>query len=192
MYNPFIDKPKKYIIIEGEKFAVKTDFELWVRLLIASGRQDADELTAAIIDILNGVPSIDISQSLIDWLNQFEGKNEPPKKGKAKKKAENKQAFDFDYDGAVIFAELWQYYPSLMQRGINYFEGIALIHQIIQKGYTESELSRRAFARCGDFSKMEQKEREQWLKLRNEYALPNEVKEQEEKLKMIDELFYNS
>lgn len=69
----------------------------------------------------------------------------------------------------MIYCELWEHYPNLMQRGISFPEGMELVKLLIANDKTA--LHHRAFARIGDFSKMDREQKKYWQRERAKYAL---------------------
>lgn len=171
MFNALVDSPAEYIVIGEEKIKVNTGFIPWMKALISSIRKDEKMMEEALVEIFGEIPKINpefITVAMVKWMTQFD---EKIKTKEDKNETEQKDSIDWDKDGSIIFSELWQFYPDLMKRGINFFEGLELINRIVGKGREQSELSMRVFARCGDFSKMGKDERAAWQKLRRQYAI---------------------
>lgn len=184
--NLLISKAPGYIEIGGKKLSIKTDFELWVSFVVSCENNDADGILAAILNIFEELPTNqeEFIQACINWMfpdNEKENKNV----------TENNNTlfqtpFDFEEDGNVIYCELWEYFPHLMERGISFHEGMELIKLLLHNENTE--LWHRAFARCGDFSKMDKEQQKYWQKQRAQYRIKKSRISQEDK----DKWLYNA
>lgn len=167
--NLLVSKPLDYINVEGLKLNIKTDFSIWVGFLIAVDKKDNKKILAALGEIFETIPSetdpVQLIQAMKGWISQS-GPDVQDNKGE---KISSSRAFDFDVDGNVIYCELWEYFPHLMERGITYHEGIELIKLLIANDNTI--LHHRAFARCGDFSKMDKEQKKYWNRERARYAI---------------------
>lgn len=176
--NLLTEKAPDYITVRGVNIKIKTDFTLWVRFIIACENQDAEKLGKALFDIFGGVPQAEFKGEIISavmaWLI---GGKEGDKKGAAS--SSGAAAFDFETDGSVIYCELWEYFPGLMKRGISYHEGMELIKLLLQNENTA--MWHRAFARCGDFSKMSKEQKSFWQQERAKYALSAKKRIQNQK-----------
>ena len=183
--NLLIDNAPDYIVIGGKKIKINTSFSAWVKFVIASKKDDIEMVFRALMDIFDELPNEPpdkVLKACMDWMFCTE-KNEVQQKEAPKRKSSS-EAYDFEVDGNVIYCELWEYFPQLMQRGITYHEGIELIKILLQKDKTL--LSERAFARCGDFSKLDKEHKKMWQKRRAMWAIPNTSQ------KSIDDVFSNA
>lgn len=165
--NLLTDKPPDFIWVGGRKLKIKTEFSLWVKFLIAAKNNDTEALTEILLlnfpELPAGICANDLIAPLSDWLWQCE------KHTSGTKEAGAGSAFDFEEDGNVIYCELWEHYPNLMQRGISFPEGMELVKLLIANDKTA--LHHRAFARVGDFSKMDREQKKYWQRERAKYAL---------------------
>lgn len=166
--NLLVNSDPEYITVKGIQIPIKTDFELWVSLLIAADNNDLKMLQEAVGGILGGIPSpkyqLDVISAMLAWVSgQEKGTDD------GEKASSGATALDFEIDGSVIYCELWQHFPHLMEKGISYHEGIELIKLLIHDENTM--LWHRVFARCGNFSKMTTDERAYWNKERGRYAI---------------------
>lgn len=183
--NLLMQTSPDYITVGAEKIPIKTDFFLWVRFVAAFEKGDGEGLIKSIFLIAGDNVKINDAfiTACISWLF--------PESGKAKKKAKKSAgaqsaAFQFEADGNVIFCELWQYFPALMQRGISFHEGIELIKLLLHNEKTM--LWHRAFARCGSFEGMSKEQQKYWNRQRRIYKIKDGSISQEE----LDRRLYNS
>ncbi|MCI9085767.1 MAG: hypothetical protein HFE51_05015 [Clostridia bacterium] len=172
--NLLTDKTPDYLHIEGERLKIKTDFTLWAKFLIVTDEDDPIAIVNILEDIFDEIPTNIEPKTLIkhieDWLWQCEEKT-----FNTEQSLNSKQPFDFLADGNIIFCELWEYFPHLMQQGISFPQGLELIKLLISNEKTV--LHHRAFARCGDFSKMDKDMKAYWQKERAKYKLKSENNE---------------
>lgn len=166
--NLLTDKTPYYLEIGGDKLKIKTDFSLWVKFLIVIDENDPTAIMNILGDIFGKIPTNIEPKVLIkhikDWLWQCEEKTFDTEQSTT-----GKQPFDFLADGNIIFCELWEYFPHLMQQGISFPQGLELIKLLISNDNTV--LHHRAFARCGDFSKMDKDMKAYWQKERAKYKI---------------------
>ena len=168
--NLLIEKAPGFITVGGRKIRIDTSFNVWVRFFVAYDKQDEKDMAAILQDIfLDGIPQTNLQETVsacAKWLfpddyDKCEGNSSENKNGA--------QAFDFTMDGNIIYCELWEYFPHLMERGITFHEGIQLIKILMSNDNTM--LYHRAFARCGDFSKMDKEQKRYWQKERAKWAI---------------------
>lgn len=166
--NLLIKNAPDYITAGGKKLYIRTDFNLWVRFLIACKNRDDDEIADSITAIVKGeIPrgkeaQAEFAKACFSWLSA--GKEQG-----AQQSQTGQAAFDFEQDGSVIYCEMWEYFPHLMQRGISFHEGIEIIQTLLHNDSTM--LWHRAFARCGDFSALSKNEKKYWTKERAKYTI---------------------
>lgn len=167
--NLLVESPSDFIKVGGSKLKMKTDFVIWVRFLIAIEGDSGETALRVLNDIFGEIPpDLDVSEltaAIMDWLYQARERVKIETNGRAASKA----AFDFSVDGNVIFCELWEYFPHLMERGISFQAGLELIKLLISNENTM--MHHRAFARCGDFSKLGKEHKQYWLGERAKYAI---------------------
>lgn len=163
--NLLIENAPDFIEVGGIKLKIKSDFTLWVRFIIALEKQDIEQINLILNEIFGEIPlNIDEAEflnSISEWLWQ---KDET----ESKTMHSTKKAFDFGMDGSIIFCELWEHFPHLMKNNITFHQGIELVRLLMSNENTV--LHHRAFARCGDFSKMDKEQRKYWLKERSKYS----------------------
>lgn len=166
--NLLTDKPPDYLSIGGNTLKIKTDFSLWVKFLVVTDDDDLAAIMNILDDIFDEIPTHIEPKVLIkhikDWLWQCEEKT-----FNTEQFSHGKQPFDFSADGNIIFCELWEYFPHLVQQGISFPQGLELIKLLISDDRTV--LHHRAFARCGDFSKMDKDMKAYWQKERAKYKI---------------------
>lgn len=179
--NLLIEKAPDYIVVGGKKAKIDTSFGVWVEFFIACNSKDDNRILAAVKKVFpGGIPSFDaeeIISACLKWLFPPQNDN---KTGNVSKQKNTSQAFDFEIDGNVIYCELWEYFPHLMKRGITFHEGMELIRLLMHNDKTM--LWHRAFARCGDFSKMDKEQKSYWTRQRAIWTIP-------ETDKNIDDIF---
>lgn len=167
--NLLIENAPDFIEVGGKKLTIKTDFTIWVKFLIAI-EENNEEMTVSVLDDIFGTIPVDVDikeliRSIMDWLYQTRDKVNV----KVKNRTTSKTAFDFSIDGNIIFCELWEHFPHLMKQGISFQTGLELIKLLISNENTM--MYHRAFARCGDFSKMSKEQKNYWQKERAKYVI---------------------
>ena len=166
--NLLTDKTPDYLEIGGKRLKIKTDFVLWAKFLIVSEQNDSTAVMGVLDNIFDEIPTHIEPKVLIkhigDWLWQCEDKA-----FNTEKSTVPKQAFDFEADGNIIFCELWEHFPHLMQQGISFPQGLELIKLLMSNENTV--MHHRAFARCGNFSKMSADMKKYWQGERAKYTL---------------------
>ena len=168
--NLLVETAPDYIVVRGKKIKINSSFDAWVRFIIATKKEaDADvgnALTQIFVEVPEGSPQ-EVIVACMNWMLDKSTGEET--KGDA---TSTTPAFDFEVDGNVIYCELWEYFPHLMTRGISYHEGMELIKLLLHNENTM--LWHRAFARCGDFSKMDKERKQYWMKQRATWAIKNQ------------------
>ena len=169
--NLLIENAPDYIIVGGKKIKIKTDFALWVKFIISCQKNDKEKLYNSICEIFdNNIP--DNVNECFEQCQKWLFPDEKKQTSTTEKTNNNHQKpFDFDMDGSVIYCELWEYFPNLMQRGISFHEGMELIQILMMNDKTV--LWHRAFARCGELSKLDKEQRKYWQKQRALYSIKN-------------------
>jgi hypothetical protein len=167
--NLLIENAPDFIEVGGKKLTIKTDFNIWVKFLIAIGENNNKMAVDVLNEIFGELPTDlemgELVRSIMNWLYQTRDKANI----KGKNKTASKTAFDFGIDGNIIFCELWEHFPHLMKQGISFQTGLELIKLLISNENTT--MHHRAFARCGDFSKMSKEQKSYWQKERAKYAI---------------------
>lgn len=166
--NLLTDQTPDFIEVGGFKLKIKTDFVLWIKFISAIEQKDRKTLVNVMNEIFEKYPA-DVNEeellnAILDWLWKFEEDTNVKTE-----KSNGAKAFDFLVDGNVIFCELWEYFPHLMEKGLTFQQGIELIKLLLNNEKTV--LYHRAFARCGDFSKMSKEMKKYWQKERAKYAI---------------------
>lgn len=181
--NLLIETAPDFIEVGGNRLKIKTDFVIWVKFLIGIEQNDDALAVDVLSDIFGEIPvNLDIHElirAIMEWLYQAQEKVSI----KVDNNTTSKTAFDFNVDGNIIFCELWEFFPHLMQQGISFQTGLELIKLLISNENTM--MYHRAFARCGDFSKMGKEQKIYWQKERAKYAI--RAKQDD-----IDDLFSNA
>lgn len=167
--NLLTDTTPDYLQIGKTRLKIKTDFALWVKFIILTENNDVSAITNLLDEIFEQLPTNiepkELVKHISEWLWQCENKTFKD----SEQKTTSRQAFDFSADGNIIFCELWEYFPHLMQQGISFPQGMELIKLLLSNEKTV--LFHRAHARCGDFSKFSKEMKEYWLKERAKYAI---------------------
>lgn len=180
MMNLLLTKASDEITVRGLNYKIKTDFEVWARFVVAIQKKDETQLLNEYANIFTEklpVPNEEAFAEIFKWLyGESEKTNDTTK--------HDTPALDFEYDGNVIYVELWRYFPELMKRGITYHEAMECIQNLMQDENTE--LYHRVFARKGDFSKLSKEQRRYWLKERGRLTIKNRQTEAD-----IDAIFSN-
>ena len=169
--NLLIESAPDYLVVRGKKININTDFALWVEFFIASKHNDVNGVKRALLKILHEIPECSVEELMtacIQWSNGNDKADNGPRKSGS---ITSSPPFDFEEDGNVIYCELWEYFPKLMDRGISYHEGIELIKILLHN--EDTMLWHRAFARTGDFSKMSTEQKNYWQKQRAIWIIPD-------------------
>lgn len=166
--NLLINNAPNYITVGGKKLYIKTDFSLWVSFIISCENNDLDGVFSAVNNIFGEIPkeNSEFIQACMDWLFPKKEKNSRNGEGGART---SQAPFDFEIDGNIIYCELWEYFPHLMERGISFHEGMELLKLLLHNENTM--LWHRAFARCADFSKLDKEQKKYWQQQRAIYAI---------------------
>ena len=181
MMNLLIEKAPDYIVVRGKKIKIETSFDVWVRFIVALKQEDEIKIEKAFNDIFGNIPHDNIKEVIQECMNWMSSGDEKKTKESSRTKSTSSAPFDFEIDGNVIYCELWEHFPHLMERGITYHEGIELIKLLMHNENTI--MWHRAFARCGDFSKMDKERKQYWMKQRAIWVIPNTDQ------KRIDDVF---
>lgn len=167
--NLLIENAPDFIEVGGKKLTIKTDFTIWVKFLIAIEENNGKMAVEVLKDIFGELPTNlelnELIKPIMNWLYPASNKMNI----KAGNKTTSKAAFDFSVDGNVIFCELWEHFPHLMKQGISFQVGLELIKLLISNENTT--MHHRAFARCGDFSKLSKEQKTYWQKERAKYVI---------------------
>lgn len=169
--NLLIEKAPDYIVVRGEKIRINTSFDVWVRFFVvcSSDCGESEKINALQNVFVDGIPQTDISETVSQCFKWLLPPDNCKCEGNLSENKNNTQAFDFSMDGSVIYCELWEYFPHLMERGISFHEGMQLIKLLLCNENTM--LWHRAFARCGDFSKMDKEQKRYWQKERARWLI---------------------
>ena len=166
--NLLTDNTPDILFAGGFKLRIKTDFILWVKFINALNEKDKKDVAIILRDIFGEIPNAvkedDLLSAILNWLWSFDDTTKSNSKS-----GSNAKAFDFIVDGNIIFCELWEYFPHLMEKGLTFQQGMELIKLLLNNEKTV--LYHRAFARCGDFSKMSKEMKKYWQKERAKYAI---------------------
>lgn len=181
--NLLIENPSDFIEVGGNKLEIKTDFVVWVKFLIAAEQDDKEMTVSVINDIFGKIPTEVDVQELISAINNWLYQAQEKANITGENNTTSRTAFDFNADGNIIFCELWEYFPHLMQQNISFQAGLELIKLLMSNEKTM--MHHRAFARCGDFSKMSKELKMYWQKERAKYAI--RAKQED-----VDDLFSNA
>lgn len=169
--NLLIDKAPDYIVVGGQKIKINTSFSAWVEFIIHFDNKENEKAIGVLLNkiFVNGCPNTDIRETVKACYAWLYPKDDCKSEGNFSSNKTGAVSFDFSVDGNVIYCELWEYFPHLMERGITFHEGMQLIKLLLSNG--DTMLWHRAFARCGDFSKMSKEQKEYWQKERARWAI---------------------
>lgn len=180
-------KPPDFLIINNTKYHINTDFRVWIdfQKLILKNNNDIQK-TADLIFFLKKLNLPFFETSLIKVLEFFQGGFT---KTNSNLQKNNKLAYDFDVDEALIYtAFLTQYNIDLTISNIHWWNFKRLF-----AGLEESHLiSKVMWARTVDLKKLDKQTKEYAVKLKEKYPLHTNntkkyVKTAEEKYKnMLD------
>ena len=173
--NLLFENAPDYIVVGGKKIKMNTDFRLWAKYIIASENQDTDGINESLGQIFGNIkiPTIYINEffeKISEWLygsNTSRNSNKMP-------------SFSFEEDGNVIYAELWNRYPHLMEKNPTFHEVVELIKNLLSD--ENSELWHRAYARTGNFSKLSKEQKEYWNKERRRLRLKDKRSQAQKEL----------
>jgi hypothetical protein len=167
--NLLLDDVPQHIYVGGVQIRIRTDFFLWVRFLTFLDKQKNEKAINALTQILIDEPPQGKPNELIFALKHWADLSLKSEKKPSNHTTKGSVAFDFEEDGNIIYCELWEHFPALMKKGISFHEGIQMISILI--GNQDTELHHRAFARCGDFSKLSKDMKKYWQEERAKYAI---------------------
>lgn len=173
--NLLIEKAPDYIVIRGEKININTSFETWVDFLISAKKNDISRVKRALLKILCTIPKCNISEIITECVKWSFNTSSDKQSIETSESKNTAVPFDFDVDGNIIYCELWEYFPHLMERGISYHEGVELIKILMHNENTM--LWHRAFARTGNFSEMSKEQKKYWQKQRAIWVIPDAAKQ---------------
>lgn len=169
--NLLIETAPDYIVVRGKKIKINTSFSVWVEFLIMCKSGNEKNAERVLLKIFETIPDEDADSVMLECMKWLFSENESDKGNVEAKTTTSSVPFDFEIDGNVIYCELWEYFPHLMERGISYHEGMELIKLLMHNEKTM--LWHRAFARTGDFSKMDKEQKNYWQRQKALYVLPN-------------------
>lgn len=169
--NLLIDKAPDYIVVGGKKIKINTSFNVWVEFMISMDNKENEKAFNVLINkiFVEGCPNTDLSETVKACFSWMFPADNCKSEGNFSGNKNGAPAFDFSMDGNVIYCELWEHFPQLMEHGITFHEGIQLIKLLLSNENTM--LWHRAFARCGDFSKMDREQKKYWQKERARWAI---------------------
>lgn len=169
--NLLIEKAPDYINVGGKKIKINTSFSVWIEFMIAIEINDSRKAFGLLLDkiFVDKLPKCDITEVLKMCFAWLFPKDDCKSEGNFTNNKTGAQAFDFSMDGNIIYCELWEYFPHLMERGITFHEGLQMIKILL--GNDKTMLWHRAFARCGDFSSMDKVQKKYWQKERARWAI---------------------
>lgn len=169
--NLLVEKAPDYIVVGGDKIKINTSFDIWIDFIIHLGsKEDEKALNVLLTEIfIDGCPNTDLTETVKACFVWMFPPDDCRCEGNFSSNKTGAQAFDFVMDGNVIYCELWEYFPHLMEHGITFHEGMQLIKLLLSNENTM--LWHRAFARCGDFSKMDKEQKKYWQQERARWAI---------------------
>ena len=168
-------------LIDGRAYPIRTDFRVGIEYQRIAA---AGELTAAIFLSLwfPGNQPDNISAAL-DGVSRFLRRQDSPS---AKEDSDGPTPYDLTVDSDVIAAGFQQKY------GIDLTDPETHMHwwrfAALLEGLCGQSFARRVEIRTKDLSGMKAKERAQWMRLRNQYAIRKEAETYKDFIKRLDEI----
>ena len=166
------------IVVNGEAYPIRTDFRVWLQFteLMLSARPAAEKTVQMLVLLFEALPC-DFCATWEAVLAFYAGCDREQKKGGAERAAA-KRIYDFEADGAYIYAAfLQQYHIDLQTAALHWWSFRALFHALGE----ETQFVKIMGYRSMDVSKIKNKEqREMYAKLKKQYALPTPQAEREQ------------
>ena len=169
--NLLIETAPNYIVVRGKKIKINTSFNVWVEFFIACKSGCDNKIENSMLKIFEEIPDASAEEIIVECMHWLFNESTNTAKINNVEKSNTSAPFDFEIDGNVIYCELWEYFPHLMQKGISYHEGMEFIKILMHNDKTM--LWHRAFARTGDFSKMDKEQKKYWQKQKVIFTIPN-------------------
>ena len=169
------------LLIDGRAYPIRTDFRVGIEYQRIAA---AGELTAAIFLSLwfPGDQPDNISAAL-DGVSRFLRRQDSPS---AKEDSDGPTPYDLTVDSDVIATGFQQKY------GIDLTDPETHLHwwrfAALLEGLCGQSFARRVEIRTKDLSGMKAKERAQWMRLRNQYAIRKEAETYKDFIKRLDEI----
>lgn len=179
--NLLIETTPDYIVVRGKKIKINTSFNVWVEFFIMCKSECQENIEKVMLKIFDIIPEGEADEIIAECMKWLFGESKATNKSVTVKTSTTSAPFDFEIDGNVIYCEMWEYFPHLMERGISYHEGMELIKILMHNDKTM--LWHRAFARTGDFSKMDKEQKKYWQRQRAIFTIPNATQQS------IDDVF---
>ena len=170
--NILTDTLSTTVDINGRKYAINTDFRAGIEFECSDLRTEEDFYK--ILTLYFGDKFPEDIRGAIEAISNFYACGEKPTQ---EEKRNTKQAYSFEVDSSVIFADFWNYYNiDLSQEGLHWWVFRALLLGLPEK----SEFKQRTYYRTCDTKGMSKKEKERVMKIRKRI----EIKGKEVKLSL--------
>ena len=173
--NLLLDKPIDYIVVDGRKIELNTDYRLWIEFSIRI-QEMTDYNTNDVIDAIKPLIkstdvyfTVDLLQAIIDFY-AF---------GAERETKSQKPSFDFEFDGNAIYTSFILDYGNILDGQLHWHIFKSLLEGLSE----ETPLMRRIQIRNMDLSKIDKAKRAEARKLKKSVQLPDrrtpEQKEQD-------------
>ena len=161
--NILIDTLPKTVEINGRHYPINTDFRAGI--IFECSAMNTEQEIYNILTLYYGDSFPDDIKGAMRAIMDFYCCGEQPD---TEKKPNSKQAYSFETDSKVIFADFWNYYNiDLSQEGLHWWVFRALLLGLPE----DSEFKQRTYYRTCDLKGLSKKERERILKIRSNIAI---------------------
>ena len=170
--NVLTDTLPTTVDINGRNYPINTDFRAGIEFECSTLHTVED--VYKILTLYFGYKFPEDIRGAIEAISKFYACGEKPTQ---EEKRNTKQAYSFEVDSSVIFADFWNYYNiDLSQEGLHWWVFRALLLGLPEK----SEFKQRTYYRTCDTKGMSKKEKERIMKIRKRI----EIKGKEVKLSL--------
>lgn len=175
--------PESFIEISGERYEIRTDFRVWIRVSeIFEKKSPSGEEIAELLKTVY----VKIPKNLCDalWgISEFLAKG---KKGKGKRKKKSEKFFDFEYDAEYIYSAFFQQYGiDLSETELHWHKFKALLSGLSE----DTAFMKIASYRQLELSSVTDKKMKKRIKeMKAEVALPSSKDENEREAEQNERL----
>ena len=179
--NLLTDKPPEHLIIDGEKYEIRTDFKVWIRLTQECFLQEITPLSIskALCMVYKQIPP-DPEKAIAAMFDFYTGGRDNKQQKNAEQATRKKMIFDFDGDAWLIFSSFFEeYHINLTKADLHWWVFRCLFDGLSQ----ETAFGKALHFRSVDLSQIKDKEqRKYYSKMKKLYELPdNRTEEEKEK-----------
>lgn len=187
--NLLTDTLLDFLIIDGKKYKIKTDFKIWIKVSqIMSGTSfNAENMIKIIGMVFEDIPSNlwETIQEILRFLNPLAKKG-----GQNKNEKITRRIFDYELDSEYIYSAFWQQYNiNLCCADLHWWQFLALFNCLSE----DTAFSKIIQYRNIDLKEIKDKEmRKFYRKMKNLYALSDDRTQDEKEAdfnERIAELF---